>query len=321
MAIRKAKSLSASAALRRGKAEAGAILAIRARKRRKRARAIAAESVRRRDLTAALVRPAIPKKTLAAIGPQATGVLIAEGDSWFDYPMNDVLEALEDNHGFDVESVAHAGDNVEDMAYSGGQFEQFARRLEKLLRQNRIPDAILISGGGNDLAGNEFVMLLNHAASGLPTLNDDVVRGIIDVRLANAYVFLISALTEMSKQYLNRPIPIVIHGYAYPVPDGRGVLGGWSILPGPWLRPSFHRKGHPDQETNAKVMRKLIDTFNAMLQRVSSTQGFAHVRYLDLRGELASDSTYKRDWANEMHPTARGFAAVAAKFASAIAGQ
>jgi lysophospholipase L1-like esterase len=232
--------------------------------------------------------------------------------------MNDVLEALEDNHGFDVESVAHAGDNVEDMAYSRGQFEQFARRLEKLLRQNRIPDAILISGGGNDLAGDEFVMLLNHAASGLPTLNADVVRGIIDVRLANAYMFLISALTEMSKQYLNRPIPIVIHGYAYPVPDGRGVLGGWGILPGPWLRPSFHRKGHPDQDTNMGVMRDLINTFNEMLKRVSSTQGFAHVRYLDLRKELASDSTYKKDWANEMHPTARGFAAVAAKFAAAI---
>jgi lysophospholipase L1-like esterase len=318
MAVRKAKSPWVSAAVRRGKAKAGAILEIRAKKRRKRARVIAARPVRRRAMAAAPVPRAIPKKTLAAIGPQATGVLIAEGDSWFDYPMNDVLEALEDNHGFDVESVAHAGDNVEDMAYSGGQFEQFARRLEKLLRQNRIPDAILISGGGNDLAGDEFVMLLNHAASGLPTLNDDVVRGIIDVRLANAYVFLISALTEMSKQYLNRPIPIVIHGYAYPVPDGRGVLGGWGILPGPWLRPGFHRKGHPDQNTNAKVMRKLIDTFNAMLERVSATQGFAHVRYLDLRNELASDSTYKKDWANEMHPTARGFAAVAAKFAAAI---
>jgi len=319
MAVRKAKAPSASAAVRRGKAEAGAVFAIRAQKGRKRARAIAAaRPARRRARAAGPVRRAIPKRTLAAIGPQAPGVLIAEGDSWFDYPLNDVLEALEDNHGFDVESVAHAGDNVEDMAYAGGQFEQFARRLEKLLRQERIPDAILISGGGNDLAGDEFVMLLNHAASGLPALNDDVVRGIIDVRLANAYTFLISALTELSKQYLNRPIPIVIHGYAYPIPDGRGVLGGWGILPGPWLRPSFHRKGHPDQDTNAKVMRQLIDTFNAMLKRISGTPGFAHVRYLDLRGELASDSTYKKDWANEMHPTARGFAAVAAKFAAAI---
>ena len=192
MAVRKAKSPSAAAAVRRGKAEAGAILAIpRQKAARERARAIAAKPVRRRATAAAPVRRAIPKRTLAAIGPQATGVLIAEGDSWFDYPMNDVLEALEDNHGFDVGTVAHAGDNVEDIAYSSGQFEQFARRLEKLLRQLRIPDAHpIVSGGGNDLAGDEFVMLLNHAASGSPTLNDDVVRGIIDVRLANAYIFL-----------------------------------------------------------------------------------------------------------------------------------
>lgn len=321
MAVRKAKSPSASAMVRRGNAEAAAVLAIRATKRRKRARAIAAKPVRRRARGAAPGRRSIPKNTLAALGPQATGVLLAEGDSWFDYPMNDVLEALEDNHGFDVESVAHFGHNVEDMAYERGQFEDFARRLEKLLRQNRIPDAILISGGGNDLAGDEFVMLLNHAASGLPALNADVLRGIIDVRLANAYMFLIITLTAICKQYLNRPIRIVIHGYGYPVPDGRGVLGGWSILPGPWLRPSFHRKGHPDQEKNKAVMQDLINTFNDMLKRVSNTPGYTHVRYLDLRSVLANDSTYKKDWANEMHPTARGFAAVAAKFAAAIAGQ
>ena len=68
-------------------------------------------------------------------------------------------------------------------------------------------------------------------------------------------------------------------------------------------------------------MKDLIDTFNAMLKRVSSTPGYSHVRYLDLRNVLATDSTYKKDWANEMHPTARGFAAVAAKFAAAIAGR
>ena len=245
MAVRKATSPSASAMVRRGKAEAAAVLAIRATRRKQRARAIAAKPVRRLARKGAPGRGAIPQKTLAALGPQATGVLIAEGDSWFDYPMNDVLEALEDNHGFDVESVAHAGDNVEDMAYARGQLDDFARRLEKLLRQNRIPDAILISGGGNDLAGDEFAMLLNHAASGLPTLNADVVRGIIDVRLANAYMFLIITLTAISKQYLNRPIPIVTHGYGYPVPDGRGVLGGWGICQGRGCVPAFTGRDTP----------------------------------------------------------------------------
>ena len=77
-------------------------------------------------------------RTLRAVAlPPATGLLVAEGDSWFDYPFNDVLSMLEDEHGFDVESVAHKGDTVEDMAYSGGQFDDFARLLEKLLRQGR----------------------------------------------------------------------------------------------------------------------------------------------------------------------------------------
>src|SRR5215831_11803792 len=56
-----------------------------------------------------------------------TQVLIAEGDSWFDYPWTDILRILEDEYLYDVESVAHKGDRIEDMAYSGGQLEEFTR--------------------------------------------------------------------------------------------------------------------------------------------------------------------------------------------------
>lgn len=50
------------------------------------------------------------------------------------------IRMLEDDHGYDVESVAHKGDSVESMAY-GGQLEKFTRLIEKLLRQSgaRIP--------------------------------------------------------------------------------------------------------------------------------------------------------------------------------------
>ena len=55
-------------------------------------------------------------KTLASIAgvtpivamAQSVGTLIAEGDSWFDYPFVDVLKSLDDRHGFEIESVAHA---------------------------------------------------------------------------------------------------------------------------------------------------------------------------------------------------------------------
>ena len=92
-----------------------------------------------------------PALVRAAGGAARTGVVVAEGDSWFDYPWHEVLRMLEDQHGYDVESVAHRGDTVESMAYTG-QLEEFARVIEKLLRQNTIPNVILLSGGGNDIA-------------------------------------------------------------------------------------------------------------------------------------------------------------------------
>src|SRR5688572_19520344 len=151
---------------------------------------------------------AIPADVRRALGPRdSAGLLIAEGDSWFDYPFNDVLRLLEDDHGYDVESVAHKGDRVEDMAYAGGQFEEFARRLEKLLRNGRVPRAILLSGGGNDIAGEEFAILLNHAASQQAGFNENILRGVIDERIKSAYITIVSAITAVCRNYLGRPIP------------------------------------------------------------------------------------------------------------------
>lgn len=299
-----------------GRSAAEEVIVFRAKQRRKRAAIEKKLPTRRRGLIA----PAgVPAKARALVGTRkSVGVLIAEGDSWFDYPMQDVLRLLEDDYLFDVESVAHRGDCVEDMAHSEGQFEEFARRLEKLLRDAKVPRAILLSGGGNDIAGDEFAILLNQAASTLPPLNEDIVRGVIDVRLKEAYVSLISGLTAIAKSYLGRPVPIVTHGYDYPIPDGRGFLGGWWKLPGPWLKPGFQRKGHGDQKKNTLVIAQLIDRFNTMLASLSALPEFAHVHYLDLRGTLKHDGTYKKHWANEMHPNATGFDLVTKKFANVI---
>lgn len=308
------RSISISKARGLGRALARQTMEQRARQLRKRR---AVKPARGRALMRA--RAAIPADTLRALAiPPPTGLLVAEGDSWFDYPFHDVLTMLEDEHGFDVESVAHKGDTVEDMAYSGGQFDDFARLLEKVLRQGRVPDAILLSGGGNDIAGDEFAMLLNHAASGLPPINDDVVRGVIDVRTRNAYAFLISGLGEIAMRMLNRQIPVIVHGYDCPVPDGRGFLGGFGFLPGPWLQPGFQQKGFSNLDANTAVVGKLIDTFNAMLGQLARSQGFEHVRYVDLRRTLSHAAGYKRDWANELHPTRSGFSLVAAKIAGAV---
>lgn len=259
-----------------------------------------------------------PGLVLAVGGARSAGVLVAEGDSWFDYPWTDVLRLLEDRHGYDVESVASKGDRVEEMAYGGGQLEKFTRKLEKLLRRNVVPRAILLSGGGNDVAGDEFASLLNHAGSAASGLNDQIVQGVIDQRIRLAYITILSAVTRVCEERLGRRIPILVHGYDYPVPDGRGFLGGWWLLPGPWLAPGFRAKGYTSMKERKMIAKDLIDRFNAMLQGISGLAELSHVRYIDLRNTLSSGADYKKWWENELHPTPAGFVRVADRFAAVV---
>jgi hypothetical protein len=246
-----------------------------------------------------------------------TQVLVAEGDSWFDYPWTDVLRILEDTYLYDVESVAHKGDRIEDMAYSGGQLEEFARRLEKLLERNTIPRAILLSGGGNDVAGPEFGMLLDHAQSAAPGLNQLVVQGVME-RIRLAYITILSSITNICSERGHPRIPIIIHGYDYPVPDGRGFFGGWGFLPGPWLEPGFREKGYTALAQRKQIAKDLLDRFNTMLSTLPAIPQLSHVRYVDLRNTLSTGSSYKTWWENELHPTPKGFADVVAKFSAVL---
>jgi lysophospholipase L1-like esterase len=282
------------------------------------------------EVGSALAESAIARRERAAAGPEARvkkAVLLAEGDSWFDYPFQDVLESLEDHHGYEIESVAHKGDNLEDMAFEELQIDRLTKAFQKLAKRlgaGKGPKAVLLSGGGNDIAGDEFAMLLNHKNSRLGTINQAVADGVIQGRLQDALESLIGTVRTLSAHYFSAPnMRVVVHGYGYPVPDGRGYLGGAWILPGPWLEPGFRRKGHADIGLNTGIMKSLIDQFNNMVSALATRlagQGM-DVRYVDVRGLLSNetvDERYQQDWANELHPTRRGYDAVATAFDTAI---
>jgi len=260
-------------------------------------------------------------RTAAKGLPGASGVLVAEGDSWFNYPFHDVLSLLESTHNFRIESVAHYGDDLEEMAYDASQLTPLARKMENLQHDGRVPRAVLLSGGGNDIAGDEFGMLLNHAASGLPALNARIVDGIVNDRLRSALATLISTIGRLSQQYFKRVVPVVLHGYGHAVPDGRGYLGGGWLLPGPWLEPGFRQKGHLTLSKNARAIADLIDTYNAMLESLVAEPAFAHVHYVNVRTLLSNElpgREYRKSWDNELHPTKAGFGLVADAFAQVL---
>jgi hypothetical protein len=198
------------------------------------------------------------------------GLLVAVGDSWFDYPFSDVLEKLEETYHYTVESVAHKGETAEEMAYDSGQLDKLAR-------------------------------------------------------LRVALISLASGVTELTRRVLAQAeaTAVLIHGYDYPVPDGRGYLGGFWPFPGPWLEPGFRRKGYLDLAERCRAMEPLIDRFNAVLSGIAGGPGLEHSRHVDLRGVLSSalaGRAYKAWWNDELHPTQKGLAAVAGRFDAAISG-
>lgn len=242
------------------------------------------------------------------------GILVAEGDSWFAYPWYNIVIYLRSHFKYEVHSVAENGDTLEDMAYNYKQKVGLVSKLTELSDHQKTPRAILLSVGGNDIAGPELQVMLNHRMSGSDPLNSVIANEVINNRLRYSMITLISAVSKICDELFGHKIPILIHGYSHPVPDGRSY---WKLR-GPWLKPSFDIKGYLKEELEKEkaVMKELINLYNTVLTEIAQLSPFKeYVRYVGVVPLLSSaPKVYKQYWENELHPTRRGFKIVAAKF-------
>ena len=268
-------------------------------------------------------------------------VLVAEGDSWFALPDKEVfgiglkqtdvideLEKLEDNKNkkfYKVKLLANHGDKLSCL---GGK-DQFYEFAETLLKLKKPPHAILLSGGGNDIPKNLCEMLNDNGspAQNSNSLNENEAEKVI-AGLRLEYLKLLSKINHLCAALSNKKkIPVLVHGYAYAVPDGRPFrlnIGSYTVeKTGPWLQPTFKAKGYNDLKKNTKTMEKLIDQFNCMILNLDPhNKRFSHiyVQHVDVRQrwknklDLQNDNNYRKYWADEFHPTKKGFKIIAKKF-------
>jgi hypothetical protein len=274
------------------------------------------------EIAAGETIPSAPSLAAArAADPNRKFRLLADGDSWFDYPLGrDILDVLNNYFRHPVTKLARAGSTLNELVYGPDELfrtdpGQGKTRLTKVieeLRENQF-DAYLFSGGGNDIAGPEFFSFINHAASALPNPNEDVLDGVVNHTFRKAYEDMIEVL-QLEAQRLGIKLPIFVHGYDYPWPDGRGAIA--LGIAGPWFEDSFRRKGFPIDEPGVgdllrrrTIVARFIDALNAMLDSLQTK--YAGVVYkVNLLGTLPNQN----DWANELHPRNPGFAALALKF-------
>lgn len=241
--------------------------------------------------------------------------IFADGDSWFDYPLPflepaDVITEI-GNSGAPrpvILNMAHHGDP----AISVMGVTQRLRMIEALAdpRNGRF-DAILISAGGNDIAGEQFCLWLNQyqpgyaPADGLDMARLRHILGVIE----SACIDLIEVRDELPGYTpQNKPV-IFMHGYDFPLPNGKGVCGA-----GPWLKPSLEYRKWVNSTDAVAIVKLIMIEFDRLLQGIE--QRYPRVVYVRTQGALTPG-----DWDNELHPKKKGFEKIAKIFIASLRQQ
>jgi len=243
-------------------------------------------------------------------GEQPPLTLLAHGDSWFNYPLNGNSLSLTDTDIIahlkhmgspppKILNISHYGDATTDEM---GLIKQ--ERLIAALRDPNNwltgkPDAILFSGGGDDIAGDQFCIYLDYKNSGSQGLDTTRFAG----RLASIQASYLD-LFLFRDQYASH-VPIFGHCYDYAHP-----MQAHPPCVGPWMLPSLTFTGWNVQE-GTQIIHDALDRFRAMLSvMAASGNDFTMVA---TQGTLAAG-----DWANELHPYPPGFQKLAKRFLTAL---
>ena len=230
--------------------------------------------------------------------------IVAEGDSWFQYPflLRDVVDYL--SGVYNVFSVAAAGATLDDYLNDSTFLETIAQVK---------PTYFLLSGGGNDLLGTTFPSLISDTPNPAKTGPESY--------LSDAFAQQLAAVGDRYKRILRLvqlgypDVKVVVHGYDYVIPvDGTAADTRVS-----WLGKTLITKGMQQQTEREAFVRYLLDAFNEQLRQIAAT--YTNVTYLNLRGTVRHTDRVLDNWYDEIHPNDKGFLSVSSKFIEVINGK
>jgi lysophospholipase L1-like esterase len=219
--------------------------------------------------------------------------IVSEGDSWFQHPLVvDTIDHL--SKVYPIFCVAAAGDTL-------ANYDREGEWLEAV--EDKSPRFFLVSGGGNDVLGEQF---RNHIKAGPHETGlkpQDYLESSLTAELDNLQVIYRRMFNEL---FALRPdIHALCHGYDYITPLEKTDKG--------WLGRYMIEKGMTSQTDRKGVISYILNEFNDRLRTVAAE--FPHVHYINARGLVADDQ-----WYDEIHPNKLGFQAVAGSFLNVIDG-
>ena len=237
------------------------------------------------------------------------------GDSWFEYPLYNEIISFQNNAIVAKPQLGSMGSpppQILNQALHGQATtavlswenqEQMMSVLQDpdqwLNEETGLPDAILISAGGDDLVGDQLAIYVDYGGGGL---NLRRFQGVLDSVQAS-YLDLFAFRDLFAKG-----VPVIGHCYDYAIPNDVHPICTKSA----WLWPSLSFAGY-DYNTGLQVITQMIDRFHDMLAGLAAdpTNNFS---FIDTRNTLTRDAMQPNGWANEIHPWYTGFTALANKF-------
>lgn len=273
-------------------------------------------------------------------------VILAEGDSWFEFPIfvKDIIDWLKKREDYAIFSLAYGGDWLANIMYQGEYVEGLPVHD---------PDVFLISGGGNDMVGgNRLTTMIVNLARNKNQLNPPSNEYIHYVRLklgntleANDILegkpYLTSEFTSFinvirlqyelmfSSIFTKYPdLKIITQGYDYAIPDPRIHFGfnlrnwhqpllNYFTGTGKWLYQSFMLKGITEPELQRKIVRTMIFDFNEMMVKIAMNTDYPNLYHIDCRGVCSE----RDNWYDELHPKSQIFRKIAQKYQDCIDGK
>jgi lysophospholipase L1-like esterase len=252
-------------------------------------------------------------------------LLLAEGDSWFAwaYLGLDVSPSILNRLQFGKKTATlnyaysgHTSGDMAAMAISAGFRQELAARAF---------DAILLSGGGNDLFDALAQGHILKAAD--PGADPNDPASYIDVsaldKLKN-YVMLnyhqiLGWRLQTGSQ--NATTPVLMHTYDFPMPRPAPakVFGKPSV--GPWLHPALDKVNAP-AALRFQIIREIASDMLDCIRAFDDQA--AGIFVVDTCGSTltpaaAGSTGDNADWVNEIHPNAAGYDKLAAKLGQQLA--
>lgn len=238
-------------------------------------------------------------------------LILAEGDSWFHYPETVGIVKRIANRTVGkaiVCNLAHFGDELGEMM----DHDQRMRLIEQLTMavKKKTPwDALLMSGGGNDVIGRKgFTKWLNDFKPGMTP------REVLNLKDYGAKLAELKGAFNQLVALRDQHSPsthLFIGAYDFPIPDGKKACG----IAGPWLLPGLKQRGVP-QALHYDVVKEFLMEFAAMVKTVVAAS--PGVTLVPTQGQL---QPIRKWWLNEIHPSSAGYKHMAEVFIESLKAQ